>query len=225
VRALGPSLTAHGFGAAQVLANPFLRLHDTSGAMIAFNDNWQTNEPEISKTGLQPGNELESAIVMTLPPGTYTAVIEGQSGEQGIALAEVYDLDSTATSSLANISTRGTVNGGDQALIGGFILRGSEASTVAVRALGPSLAAFGVSSPLSDPFLTVYDQSGTPVASNDNWKQTQQADLESHGMGCSSENDSALLTILPPGAYTAVVTSANGESGIGLVEVYGLPNP
>jgi uncharacterized delta-60 repeat protein len=225
VRALGPSLTASGFDASQVLANPSLELHDGSGAMIAFNDDWKANEPEIWKTGLQPKDDLESAIVTTLPPGTYTAVIQGHSGEQGIALAEVYDLDSSATSSLANISTRGAVNRGDQAMIGGFILHGSEASTVVVRALGPSLAAFGVSSPLPDPFLTIYDQSGTAIASNDNWKQTQQAELESHGMGCSSESESALLTTLMPGAYTSIITSANGESGVGLVEVYALPNP
>ncbi|MFL6520214.1 MAG: hypothetical protein ACJ8NS_08340 [Chthoniobacterales bacterium] len=225
VRALGPSLTANGFGASQVLANPSLELHDASGAMIAFNDDWQQNESEVLKTGLQPADSLESAIVMTLAPGTYTAVIQGRSGEQGIALAELYDLDSTATSSLADISTRGMVNGGDQALIGGFILGGAEASTVVVRALGPSLGDLGISSPLSDPFLTVHDQSGTAVASNDNWKQTQQAELESHGLGCGSENDSALLTTLPPGVYTAVVTSANGGSGVGVVEVYSLPNP
>jgi uncharacterized delta-60 repeat protein len=225
VRALGPSLTSSGFGASQVLADPSLELHDGSGAMIASNNDWQENETEISKTGLQPEDSLESAIVATLAPGTYTAVIQGHSGEQGIALAEVYDLDSTATSNLADISTRGMVNWGDQALIGGFILRGAEASTVVVRALGPSLGSFGISSPLSDPFLTVHDQSGTAVASNDNWKQTQQTELESHGLGCGNENDSALLTTLPPGAYTAVVTSANGESGVGLVEVYSLPNP
>jgi uncharacterized delta-60 repeat protein len=225
VRALGPSLIASGFGASQVLANPSLQLHDASGALIAFNDDWKEDGPEISKTGLQPGDDLESAIVTTLPPGTYTAVIQGHPGEQGIALAQVYDLDSTETSSLANISTRGAVNGGDQAMIGGFILRGSEASTVVVRALGPSLAPFGVSSPLSDPFLGVYDQSGTAVASNDNWKQTQQSELESRGMGCSNENESALLTTLLPGSYTSIVTSANHESGVGLVEVYTLPNP
>lgn len=221
LRALGPSLARSGLS--NTLDNPFLELHEASGRIIAQNDNWrESQESEILVSGLAPTENAESAIVATLSPGNYTAVIQGGDGGEGIGLAEVYDLDPMADSTLANISTRGMVNAGDGVMIGGFILRGAEASTVVVRALGPSLAAYGISAPLADPFLTVYDQSGVIVADNDNWKQTQRAELEALGMGSGSDNDSALIATLPPGSYTAIVRDSSGHTGVGLVEIYKL---
>ena len=221
VRAIGSSLASSGLSNA--LADPFLELHDEAGRIIAQNDNWRdSQETEILASGLPPNNDAESAIVMTLPPGHYTAVLQGRDGGEGIALAEVYDLDPAANSTLANISTRGAVNGGDGVMIGGFILRGSEDSTVIVRALGPSLVSSGVVGALSDPTLTVYDQSGTIVASNDDWADTQGSELEAFGMGSTSSHDSALIATLPPGSYTAIVSGAHDENGIALVEVYHL---
>jgi uncharacterized delta-60 repeat protein len=223
VRAIGPSLASAGLIGSDILANPFLELHDAAGAVIAQNDDWRNSqEAEITASGIPPANNAESAIVATLAPGSYTAVIQGRNGGEGIALAEVYDLDPAADSRLANISTRGFVKGGDQVMIGGFILRGSENSTVIVRALGPSLASSGVTGALSDPTLAVYDQSGTIVALNDDWPDTQRRELQALGMGSASGHDSALIATLPPGSYTAIVSGAHDENGIALVEVYHL---
>jgi uncharacterized delta-60 repeat protein len=223
VRAIGPSLASNGLSSSDVLANPSLELHDATGAIIAQNDDWRdSQEAEITASGIPPANNAESAIVTTLAPGSYTAVIQGRNGSEGIALAEVYDLDPTADSRLANISTRGIVKGGDQVMIGGFILRGSENSTVVVRALGPSLISSGVTGALSDPTLTIYDQSGSIVAFNDDWPDTQRRELEALGMGSISGHDSAVIATLPPGPYTAIVRGAHDENGIALVEVYHL---
>lgn len=223
IRAIGPSLASNGFLGSDLLANPSLELHDATGAIIARNDDWRdSQEAEITASGIPPANTAESAIVATLAPGSYTAVIQGRNNGEGIALAEVYDLDPAANSRLANISTRGVVNGGYQVMIGGFILRGSETSTVVIRALGPSLASSGVSGPLTDPTLTLYDQSGSVVAENDDWKQTQWTQLAALGFGSTHDSDSALIATLPPGSYTAIVRGANGKNGVGLVEIYHL---
>lgn len=135
-------------------------------------------------------------------------------------MIEIYDLDPLADSTLANISTRGTVSQGDNIMASGFILRGSEPSTMVVRALGPTLGAAGVRAPLPDPSLTLHDASGVVVAANNDWKQAQQAELEALGLECRDDREAAILTALPSGAYTAVVRGANGQAGIGLVEIY-----
>lgn len=221
VRALGPSLVGSGLSGSDLLANPHLELHDSTQGIIAQNDNWRdTQEAEIMASGIPPTEDVEAAIVATCAPGYYTAVVQGGDGSAGIALAEVYDLDPAADSSLANISTRGFVNTGDGVMIAGFILRGSESSTIIARAIGPSLVASGINSPLADPTLSVYDQNGGLIAGNDDWRQTQQAELEAYGMGPANDHESALIAIPPPGQYTAIVRGANSQSGVGLVEIY-----
>lgn len=225
VRAMGPSLTFNGLSGSVVLANPFLELHDASGAIIARNDNWRdSQEAVITATGIPPADDAESAIVAMLAPGSYTAVVQGADGGNGIALVEMYDLDPAADSALANISTRSWVRANDQAMISGFIMRGPEPSTVVLRAIGPTLASTMTTSSLTDPSLEVYDQSGTLVAANDDWKQTQQAELEAQHICPSDDRESAIMATLAPGSYTTIVRGAHGENGVAVVEVYRL-NP
>jgi hypothetical protein len=170
LRAIGPSLA--GSGLSGLLADPVLEVHDVSGSVIAVNDDWQTDAgaAELSANGIAPGDDRESATVQTLSPGAYTAVVSGKNNTTGVAVVELYDLDQGANSILANISSRGFIDTGDNALIGGFILgRGLGSGTVVVRAIGPSLSAFNVAGPVQDPTLELINASGTTIASNDNW--------------------------------------------------------
>jgi len=222
LRAIGPSLT--GFGIANPLADPVLELHASDQTLIASNDNWQdSDETGITATGLAPSNLLESAMVETLDPGGYTAVMSGKNGTTGIGLVEVYDLDQAADSQLANISTRAAVQTGNDVMIGGFILGGGGAgTTVLVRALGPSLTQFGVVGALPDPTLELRDSNGALIRSNDDWKDTQQTEIEGAGLSPSDDLESAILATLSPGGYTAIVAGKDGVTGVGLVEVYRL---
>jgi hypothetical protein len=222
LRAIGPSLA--GFGIANPLADPVLELHASDQTLIASNDNWpDSDEAGITATGLAPSNLLESAMVETLDPGGYTAVMSGKNGTTGIGLVEVYDLDQAADSQLANISTRAAVQPGNDVMIGGFILGGGGAdTTVLVRALGPSLTQLGVTGALPNPTLELRDSNGALVRSNDDWKDTQQTEIEGAGLSPSDDVESAILATLSPGGYTAIVAGKDGVTGVGLVEVYRL---
>jgi hypothetical protein len=137
---------------------------------------------------------------------------------------EVYDLDSGPGSSVLNISTRGNVQTGDNVMIGGFIVAGNGSQRVLVRAIGPSLGAFGVADPLADPTLTLHDSDGTQIDFNDNWQDNPaQAEIEATMIAPTDPKESAVLQTLAPGAYTAIVQGAGGATGTGLVEVYVLP--
>ena len=173
LRAIGPSLA--NFGITDPLLDPVLELHAGDGSLITSNDNW-TDSPQmadIEATGLAPTNALESAIIATLDPGLYTAVVNGKDGGTGVGLVEAYDLDQSASSQLGNLSTRGFVDIGDNVMIGGFILGPDDAlnANVLVRAIGPSLTAFGVTDALADPVLELHDANGTLLMSNDNWTE------------------------------------------------------
>jgi plastocyanin len=223
LRAIGPSLGA--FGISNPLADPVLELHASDGSLITMNDNWKdTQESEIEASGFQPQNDLESAIIATLDPGNYTAIVSGKDGGTGVGLVEGYDLDQTADSQFGNISTRGFVETESNVMIGGFILGGASGNAnVLVRALGPSLTAFGVTGALADPTLELHDENGALIGSDDNWKETQQSEIEATGLQPSNDLESAVLETLAPGAYTAIVAGKNGTTGVGLVEVYNLP--
>ena len=220
VRALGPSLMP--FGVTGALNDPMLDLRDGAGNQIATNDNWKdSQEQAIADTGLGPGNDSESAIVATLSPGDFTAIVNGKDNATGIGLVEVYELDST--SRLLNISTRGFVGGGENVMIAGLILNGSDNGTICFRALGPSLTAFGVQAVIADPRLDLFNSQGTRIGANNNWKDSQQSAIESAGLAPGNDSESALLTNLAPGNYTAIVSGISGATGVALVEAYHVP--
>ncbi len=232
IRGIGPSLP----GVAGALADPTLELHQGSST-LATNDNWKINdqthqsqEAEIKATTIPPANDSESAIVATLSPGAYTAILAGKNGGTGVGLVELYDLAQGANSKLVNISTRGFVDSGDNVMIGGLIVGGGEsggAAKVIVRALGPSLGAAGVQGALSDPTLELHNGNGTAIEDSDNWKSrldgsSQQAEIAATTIPPGNELESALVASLPPGNYTAIVRGKNNITGVGLVEVYNL---
>ena len=172
---------------------------------------------------LQPGDPRESAILTTLQPGGYTAIVSGKGGTTGVALVEVYDMDTAATSELANISTRGLVQTGDFVMIGGFIPAGTSNIEVLIRAIGPSLAGVGIANPLPDPTVLVFNSQGAVIGSNDNWRDTQEAAILATGKAPTNNLESAVIMNLAPGVgYTAIVSDKNGASGIGEVEVFKL---
>jgi hypothetical protein len=220
VRGIGPSLT----GLAPLLADPVLELHGPNGSLITSNDNWKdSQETEIQNSTLAPTNDMESAIVATLVPANYTAILRGKNGATGIGLVEMYDLDLSSDSKLANISTRGFVQTGGNVMIAGFILgNGTASEKVAIRAMGPSLT--GIANVLADPTLELHNGNGTLLASDDNWKDdaNQAAEIIAAGMAPTNDFEAAIVTTLPPGQYTAIVAGQNGGMGVGVAEVYHL---
>jgi hypothetical protein len=228
IRGLGPSLGAVGVQGA--LTDTTIELHQ-GNSTLATNDNWRINdqtgqsqEAAIQATTIPPTNDLESALVATLNPGAYTAILAGKNQTVGIGVVEVYDLDQAANSKLANISSRGFVDTGDNAMIGGLIVGGAGggAAKVIVRGLGPSLGSVGVQGALADTSLELHDGNGTTIATNDNWKDSQQGDIQATTIPPSNDLDSAIVRTLVPGNYTAVLRGVNNGTGIGLVEVYNL---
>ena len=224
VRALGPTLGS--YGVANVLSDPMLELHASSGATIATNDDWQTGSQasQISNSGYAPSNSNEPALIATLAAGSYTAIVRGYNNSTGIGLVEVYELD-TLSSRLSNISTRGQVGTDQSVLIAGLIIDGSTSKKLIIRALGPSLAAppFSLSGTLSDPVLEMHDSSGNLLASNDDWGTgTQAAAISSSGYQPSNAKESAIIATLPTGNYTAIIRGVNHSTGVALVDAYDL---
>ena len=224
VRALGPTLGS--YGVANALNDPMLELHDSSGATIATNDDWQTGSQasQISSSGYAPTNSNEPALIATLPAGAYTAIVRGYNNSTGVALVEVYELDTLATR-LSNISTRGQVGTDQNVLIGGLIINGSTSKKLIIRAVGPSLASppFSLSGTLSNPTLELHDSSGNLLASNDDWGSgTQAAAISASGYQPSNARESAIIATLASGNYTAIVRGVNNSTGIALVEAYDL---
>jgi hypothetical protein len=239
IRAIGPELTQ--FGIPDALTNPTLELHNGSGALIASNDDWQTTilggiitssqVSDIQNSGHAPTAASESAIIANLQPGNYTAIVRGVSNTTGVGLVEVYDLSPGAGSNLGNISTRSFVQTGEHVMIGGFIVQGSGAKRVIIRAIGPELTQFGIPDALADPTLELHNGSGALIASNDNWQTTilggiitssQVSDIQNSGHVPTAASESAIIANLQPGNYTAIVRGVNNTTGVGLVEVYDL---
>jgi len=222
VRAIGPSLAR--FGVSGPLADPMIQLRRGDGSLVMANDNWKdTQQAEITGAGIAPPNDKEAALIASLTAGNYTAIVTGKNGGTGVALAEVYDLDESADSQLAAISTRAQVGTDANVLIGGFITGNKIGATrIAVRALGPTLQQFGIVDPLPDPRLELRDGNGALLASNDNWQSnaSQAALITGYGLAPPNNLESAIAISLPPGAYTAIVTGKNNQTGIGLVEIY-----
>jgi Putative Ig domain len=227
VRAIGPSLAP--FGITDALANPILEIHDASGATVATNDNWKSTQQgglitndqsaEISSSGLAPGNDLESAIIANLAPGSYTGVVRGLGNTVGTGVVDAYDLSPASPARLANIATRGLIQAGDKLMIAGFIVQNGPVKAV-IRAIGPSLSAFGITNALADTTLQLRDVNGAIVRENDNWKSDQKAELETTGLQPTDDLEAALVETIPPGQYTAQVRGKNDSAGIGVVQVY-----
>jgi hypothetical protein len=220
VRAIGPSLPIVGR-----LADPTLELRNSAGALLFSNDNWRTGgqEAEIIATGIPPTNDLESAIVAMLPANNsaYTAIVRGVNNGTGIGVVEAYDLNRSVDSKLANISTRGFVQAGDNVLIGGLIVLGQDQMRVIVRAIGPSL---NIPGKLADPSLELRDGNGALIRSNDNWRTDQQSEIIATGIPPVNDLESAIVATLPSNgaSYTALVRGVNGATGVAVVEVYAL---
>jgi cyclophilin family peptidyl-prolyl cis-trans isomerase len=225
IRGIGPSSGLSG-----ALADPVLELHDSSG-VIATNDNWgdAANKQEVIEAGVAPTSPNESVILTTLPSNpsgaSYTAIVRGTNNTTGLGLVEVYDLDSGPGSTLLNISTRGPVGVDPNALIGGFFVGGTESKQILVRAIGPSLTAFGVPGALADPTLELHDGNGNTIVANDDWMiaNPQKTQIQNSGLAPTNEKEAAVLQTLAAGPYTAVVHGANSGTGVGSVEVYLLP--
>jgi hypothetical protein len=220
VRGIGPSLPVGG-----ALADTIIEVHGSSGELLATDDNWNddpTNAQHLIEAGLAPANALESARWGIINPGAYTVVVRGKNNTAGIGLFEVYDLDQTADSKLANISTRGFVDTGDNVMIGGTIVIGSSSASVLIRAIGPSLANFGVANALPNPTLELHDGNGALLESNDNWRSDHEAEIQATGLPPTNDLESAIVRTLSPGAYTAIVRGSGNAIGVALVEAYQL---
>jgi hypothetical protein len=218
-RGIGPSL-----GLDATLTDPFLELF-SGGSSLTSNDNWKENEFAIENTGIPPIDDNESAILAGLQPGAYTAILSGKNNGTGIGLVEVYNLeaassDVSANAYLANISTRGRVQTGNNVMIGGFINQGPRTIQVLIRAIGPSL---GISGSLANPVLQVFDEHGTLIETNDDWEtSSKKTEIIATTIAPSNSKESAVLLTLPvgPTAYTAIVLGANNTTGVALVEAY-----
>jgi hypothetical protein len=239
VRAIGPELTQYGI--TNALANPRLELHNGTGALIGSNDNWQTTilggiitsdqVSAIQNSGHAPTAPSESAIIANLQPGNYTAIVRGVNNTRGVALVEVYDLNSAASSSLGNISTRSFVQTGQNVMIGGFIVQGTGRKRVIIRAIGPELTQYGITNALANPRLELHNGTGALIGSNDNWQTTilggiitsdQVSAIQNSGHAPTAASESAIIANLQPGNYTAILRGVNNTTGVALVEVYDL---
>jgi hypothetical protein len=219
LRALGPSLSKLGVTGA--LSDPTLSLVNSSGDVIAENDDWVDSAAALTiKKTLPPSSASESTIIGTVAPGAYTALLRGYNDTTGVGLVELYDLDQGTPARLANISTRGYVGQNASVLIGGFIV-GKEGRFV-VRAIGPSLHNAGIGNALADPVLDLYNAQGVALASNDSWRSDQQAELIATTIPPTNNLEAAIVKTLSPGNYTAIVRGKNNTTGIGLVEIYNL---
>jgi hypothetical protein len=224
LRAIGPSLTH--FAVPDVLPDPVMELHGPAGFVTMINDNWRdTQEIGIQATSIPPTDPLESAILATLNPGSYTAIVKGKNNTSGVGLIEIYDLSPEATSKLANLSTRAFISTGSDIAIAGFVLSdGNVSNRIVVRGLGPSLApgAFPASAVLANPTLELRDENGTLILTNNDWQDNpaQAAELTLAGLAPSNNLEAGIAATLPPGVYTALLAGLNNGTGIGLIEIY-----
>jgi len=224
VRAIGPSLAVGGQPIQGRLSDPTLTLVDADGVLIEANDNWMTgaHHQEIIDVGLAPSDPHEAALFNTLPPGAYTAIMQGAGGATGVGLVEIYDADQTSAANAANLSTRGRVQSDENVMIGGIIIGGTHSQRVIFRAIGPSLSQQGVTGALQNPTLELVNESGVRVRFNDNWRTDQEDAIIASGVPPTNDAESALIETLQPGKYTAIVRSADSSIGVALVEAFRL---
>jgi YD repeat-containing protein len=246
LRAVGPGLTS--FGLTGVLTNPDLQLFDSNANVLLANSGWGgggTLAADFAQAGAFPlaNSSTDAAAVISLQPGAYTTQTSNAgTGGGGVALEEIYDLDTSQQSQyprLVNMSGRGQVGTGSDVLIGGFVIDGNSPETVLIRGLGPGLGQFGVTGTLAAPLLSIYDSNGNVLAKNQSWgtpltvSQGQTAAnaptiaAAAASVGAFSlaagSSDSALIVNLAPGAYTAQISGVNGAVGSAMIEIYELP--
>lgn len=240
IRAVGPTLDS--FGVSGSLEDPLLELFSGGATSPDFiNDDWGSSDPvgirgvatRLGAFGLADGSR-DSALVVSLPPGSYTAQVGGDAAGTGVGLVEVYDADVSASgesaADIVNISTRGEVGTDDDVMIAGFIVSGPTPRQVLVRGIGPTLAGYGVLDTLADPKLELFVQSNgaaaSPLSTNDNWEDYDGQSVADAGTAVGSfplesgSKDAAILIWLEPGTYTAQLSGQNGGTGIGLIEVF-----
>jgi ribosomal protein S4E len=225
LRGMGPSLRSNGAPIPGALQDPVIELHKSDGSVLMTNDNWKdAQQSDIQASGLAPADDRESAIFISLDPGNYTVVLSGKNDTTGVGLVEAYDIDQGSSAKLVNLSTRGRVQTGDEVMIGGVIVGGPDPARVIFRGTGPSISGNGVpaSETLADPTLELHDGNGATIGFNDNWKETQQTDIQTSGLAPTDDRESAIIGNFTPGNYTAVLRGKNNTTGIGLVEAYKL---
>jgi hypothetical protein len=206
--------------------DPFLELRGGDGKLIKSNDNWRdTQEAEVEQSGLTPSDTRESAIIASLSPGNYTAVLSGANHTTGVGLVEIYDLEPANPAELGNLSVRADVQTEDNVLIDGIIMRGGTPKRVLFRAIGPELTKRGVANALQDTTMELHDENGATLATNDNWKNApNRAEIQATGLAPTDDRESAVLMELSPANYTSIVRGFNGTTGIALSEAYKLKN-
>ena len=233
LRGDGPSLA--NYGVTGVLASPTLTLYTSAGTSLAANSAWGGSS-SLSNIFTQVGafpltaTSNDAVLNQSLTSGTYSAIVTGANSSTGAAMVEIYDADPTgATSRLVNISARGTVGTGTSIMTGGFVITGNSTETILIRAVGPTLSNYGVTGVLAQPTLTIYNSSGTSVASNTIWGGGSTLSSVMTQVGAfalpSTSADSAVLVTLPAGAYTVQVSGVNGTTGNALVEIYEVSSP
>jgi uncharacterized Zn-binding protein involved in type VI secretion len=222
IRARGQSLADADPNLQGLLQDPFVQLFSGS-SLLDSNDNWQSHarSSEI-RSDLRPTNTNDAAIMTTLNPGAYTAIVRGVGETTGIGIVEIFEVDDTGATRLNNISTRGFIGTGDDVLIGGVIINGSTAKTVTIRARGPSLADAdpNLQGLIADPFVQLFDSTGTLIDSNDNWQDHSSVSSLRSDLQPSRTAEAAITRTLEPGAYTAIVRGVGNTTGIGIVEVF-----
>ncbi|MBS0658476.1 MAG: hypothetical protein JSR82_09570, partial [Verrucomicrobia bacterium] len=227
LRVLAPSLASQGLQG--VMSDPMLEVYDSSRRLLGSNDNWRlgASASELQSLGLAPADDREAALVLDVAPGAVTVLVRGVAGAQGVAIVEAYEVagEGVMTARIVNVSIRGKVQTGENVLIGGIAVRGNGPRRLLIRALGPSLASFMLGAPLADPTLSIYDSTGTLVATNNDWKSAQQTEIAATGLAPSSDAEAALIATLPPGNYTAIIAGQGGTVGIALLEVYDVTSP
>jgi hypothetical protein len=238
IRASGPAIAPAPFNVPGTLPDPQLQLYSSAGTVLDTNNGWAGNAAiaaMAASVGAFPWNNPashDSALDLSLAAGNYTAQVSGQSGDTGNVLAEVYDTTPAGTYApsaprLVNISSRVWVGTGGDILIAGFVIGGSTARTVLIRASGPALVQYGVGGPLTDPQLQLFS-GATAFASDRGWGGAPEIMSAAGTVGAFPWNDaasldSALLITLLPGSYTAQISSASGATGVALVEIYEVP--
>lgn len=219
IRAVGPSLA--NAGVTGVLDDPTVALH-RGQAQLAFNDDWSDGDvARIRATGFPPQHPRESAILVELDPGLYTAVVRGYAGGTGVGLVEIFQIGGGG--SLVNLSARERVGVGDDVAIGGFAVSGRR-TRILLRGIGPELAKAGVPDPLGDPVLTLYSGS-TKFAWNDDWGVSDAERIRATGLAPAGAREAALLLDLDPGLYTAILSGYDDTTGVALIEAFVLGAP